>query len=41
MYNTGNPKPAFCDNLEGWDREGGSKGRGHMYTCGIEAITIV
>ena len=19
MYNTGNPKPRLCDNLEGWD----------------------
>ena len=26
MYDTGNPKPAFCDNLEGWDREGGGRG---------------
>ena len=26
MYDTGNPKPAFCDNLEGWDREGGRRG---------------
>ena len=25
-----------CDSLEGWDGrwEGGSRGRGHMYTCG-------
>ena len=37
----GTPKPAFCDNLEGWDREGGSRGGGHTYTCGIEAITIL
>ena len=21
-------------NLEGWDGEGGSEGRGYMYTCG-------
>jgi len=27
--------PLLCDGLEGWDgdgREGGSKGRGYMYT---------
>ena len=23
-------KQGFCINLEGWDWEGGSKGRGHM-----------
>ena len=26
MYDAGNPKPVLCDNLEGWDREGGEKG---------------
>ena len=25
-------KPGLCNNLEGW--EGGSRGRGSMYTCG-------
>ena len=25
-------KPGLCDNKEGW--EWGSRGRGHMYTCG-------
>ena len=24
----------LCDNVEGWDRVGGSRGRGHMYTYG-------
>ena len=23
LYDTGNPKPGLCDNLEGWDGEGG------------------
>ena len=23
MYDAGNPKPMLCDNLEGWDGEGG------------------
>ena len=23
----------LCINLEGWEGEGGSKGRGYMYTC--------
>ena len=27
-------KQGLCNNLEGWDGEGGSRGRGHMYTCG-------
>ena len=27
-------KTVLCDNLEGWDGEGCSKGRGHMYTYG-------
>ena len=27
-------KQGFCVNLEGWDGEGGSKGRGDMYTYG-------
>ena len=22
MYDTGNPNPVFCDNLEEWDEEG-------------------
>ena len=25
-------KLGLCDNLEGWDGEGGSRRRGHMYT---------
>ena len=24
-YDTGNPKPVFCDNLEGWDGVGGGR----------------
>ena len=27
-------KPGLCINLERWDGEGGSKGRGYMYTYG-------
>ena len=27
-------KPGLCNNLEGWDGEGGSCRRGHMYTYG-------
>ena len=27
-------KQGLCDNLEGWDGERGSGGRGHMYTYG-------
>ena len=27
-------KQGLCINLEGWDGEGGSKGRGYMYTYG-------
>ena len=27
-------KQGFCINLVGWDWEGGSKGRAHMYTYG-------
>ena len=27
-------KQGFCINLMGWDWEGGSKGRAHMYTYG-------
>ena len=27
-------KQGLCINLEGWGGEGGSKGRGHMYTYG-------
>ena len=27
-------KPGLCNNLEGWDVEGGSRGRGRMYTYG-------
>ena len=26
MYDAGNPKPVLCDNLEGWDGEGGGRG---------------
>ena len=25
MYDAGNPKPMFCDNLEGWDGKGGGR----------------
>ena len=25
MYDTGNRKPVLCDNLEGWDGEGGGR----------------
>ena len=31
-YMTQRAEPALCNNLEGW--EGGSRGRGHMYTYG-------
>ena len=27
-------KPGLCNNLEGWDGEGGSRGRRHRYTYG-------
>ena len=27
-------KQGLCINLEGWDGEGGPKGRGHIYTNG-------
>ena len=27
-------KQGLCNNLEGWDGEGGSRGRGYMYTYG-------
>ena len=27
-------KQGLCINLEGWDGEGGSRGRGYMYTYG-------
>ena len=27
-------RQGLCVNLDGWDGEGGSKGRGHMYTYG-------
>ena len=27
-------KQGLCINLEGWDGEGASKGRGYMYTYG-------
>ena len=30
----GKLKQGFCINLEGWDGEGGSKGRGYMHTYG-------
>ena len=26
MYDAGNPKPGLCDNLEGYDGEGGGRG---------------
>ena len=25
MYDAGNPKLVLCDNLQGWDREGGAR----------------
>ena len=28
-------KQGICVNLEGWDGEGGSEGRGYIYTCVI------
>ena len=37
MYDTGNPNPVLCDNLEeGWGGrwKKGSGGRGHIYACG-------
>ena len=27
-------KQGLCINVEGWDGEGGSRGRGYMYTYG-------
>ena len=27
LYDTRNPKPMLCDNLEGWDGEGVQEGR--------------
>jgi len=33
----GYPKPVLCENLEGWDGEGGGRrvrDGEHMYTCG-------
>ena len=29
LYDRGTPKLVFCDNSEGWDGEGGLRGRGH------------
>jgi len=26
MYDSRNPKPELCNNLEGWEGEGGGKG---------------
>ena len=26
MYDARNPKPVLCDNLEGWEGEGGGRG---------------
>ena len=38
LYGSGNSKQGLCINLEGWDgrevQEGGSRGRGLMYTYG-------
>ena len=38
LYDTGSSNLVLCDNLEEWDgggkREGGSGGRGHVYTYG-------
>ena len=28
----------LCDNLEVWDRVGGSRGRRHMYTYGLSMV---
>ena len=32
LYDIGNQKPVFCDNLEKWDGEGGSRRTELMYT---------
>ena len=38
VYDTGNPKPVLCGDLEGWDGEGGGRGfsrrKGHIHTYG-------
>ena len=34
LYDAGNPKLVLCDNLEGCNGEGGSRGRDHMHTYG-------
>ena len=34
LYDAVNLKLVFCDNLEGWNGEGGSRGRGHTHTYG-------
>ena len=37
LYDAGSSNPQLCDYLEKWDGiegEGGSRGRGHMHTCG-------
>ena len=35
MYDAGNPKPVFCNNLERWLREGGGRGfrRERSHVC--------
>ena len=48
MYDAGNPKPVLCDNLKGWDGEGGGRGvqEGggvcipNAYSCCCKAKTI-
>ena len=32
-YDSGNSN-GLCNNLEGWDGEGGLRGKGHVYTLG-------
>ena len=34
LFNTGNAKLVLCDSLEGWDGEGGLRGKGRMCTYG-------
>ena len=31
LYDSGNPKPVLCDDIEGWEGKGGSRGREHIY----------
>ena len=39
LYDTGNPKPVLCDNLEGWDCREGTYGQ--FIWCMAETITIL